>query len=639
MSSNLLPLHVVKVLDPRVKINNERVFTALKGAQVNSWQQFQASNVSNNSAQVTCNPPSQDIIVSRLVFKKYVFSGTITGTNSSGGPLLLPGYYGPRAYPIASILASEQMTINNDTLTQAQLQTYWPALMWYSNEYKNRFGQFSLTAAMLDQFQTYTQGAGTSRNPLGAYGDNSFEIARGGFYGLVLSGNTNASTSVTYTLTVIEPVLISPFVFGDGSNSTPGLIGVQNMSYTATFAGLDTARVLSLQANQGTNGSIALTGQTASVDSVTLMFEYITPSQLEPIPRNLVSSYYEIVNYQSPAGPSTAPAASFSAIMSSVQVNSIPQRMFIWCGRGESAKTAYTADSYFSLPTTGNPLQVTWNNQQFFSSSTPSDLYNMCYSNGINMSATQFFNRVGSVICIDFGKDLGLFADEAPSLNGNYQLSLTCNFVNTNPTDTIVPTLNVAVVYGGQFNIFNGQASHNIGGLTKNDVINAQEDPAVQYKENTDVYGGSFFSSLKRGVGNVLKYVKKHQLGSKILSQIPHPFAQQGATALRSLGYGVSGGGVSGGGYSGGAVKKYKSKAKKPAAKPTKKGKLSVKEMKKRLRGAGLKEESENEQEQMQSGSGSESESEQENEVIYDMTPQPHILYQQMYQNGYDRRY
>jgi len=97
MSLNVPPVKPVKVIDPRLNLNREREYVALKGASVNSWQQFPSTNQNNSSVQITCNPPSRDIVISRLVFKKFSFAITVTGTNTSGGPLLNPGYYGPRA--------------------------------------------------------------------------------------------------------------------------------------------------------------------------------------------------------------------------------------------------------------------------------------------------------------------------------------------------------------------------------------------------------------------------------------------------------------------------------------------------------------------------------------------------------------
>lgn len=52
MSLNIPAVPVVKVLDPRLVINNQREYVALKGSQVNSWQQFYATNLNDNNVNL-----------------------------------------------------------------------------------------------------------------------------------------------------------------------------------------------------------------------------------------------------------------------------------------------------------------------------------------------------------------------------------------------------------------------------------------------------------------------------------------------------------------------------------------------------------------------------------------------------------
>ena len=117
MSLNTPSLSVSKVMDPRLFLDQDSEYVALKGAQVNSWQAFPATTINNSQIQITCNPPSRGIAVSRLVFLRCVYNITITGTNTVNPPvnLLQDGAHGPRSYPITSTIQSMQMSINNDT--------------------------------------------------------------------------------------------------------------------------------------------------------------------------------------------------------------------------------------------------------------------------------------------------------------------------------------------------------------------------------------------------------------------------------------------------------------------------------------------------------------------------------------------
>ena len=547
MSLNIAPLTVKKVLDPRLEINESKDYVAVKGALVNSWQQFPATNINNSSFQITCNPPSRDIAVARLVYKRVQFVVTVTGTNTSGGVLLNEGFVAPRAMPLTCVTQSESITINNDTITQAPIQQYWRALLRYRNDFENRFGQFSLAPSMLDQFQSYAEGAGTVRNPLAKYGDNSFEQTRGGFSGFTIDPQTAGNTTATIRLTTVEPILVSPFVFGEGCNFYSAFSGVQNMSYTATIGNLQ--RVLSLVQGQGAAvGTVVLNTPTVSVESASLYFNYLTPDPTMPIPRNVETSYFSVVSYPTRSSAPIAPGGRVSLTMNSIQVTSIPKRIYVFAKKDDSLETAFTSDTYLSVTTDANPLTLTWNNNQFLSQATTPDLYNIAVKNGCNSSYSQWTKEVGSVIALDAGLDWGLYSNEAPGVIGNYQLGLTCQFENTS-TETFAPTLYVVVVYEGVFNVNDGNCSHMIGVLSPQDIMDATAQPSGSYQRSQDIYGGSWKSIgdfLKKG----LSYAKKHKLISKGLSIIPHPYAQLGSKAASALGYGMSGGDLTGGNLS-----------------------------------------------------------------------------------------
>jgi len=559
MSLAVPKLEVVKVLDPRLNIENKRLYVALKGALVNSWQQFPATNVNNNQIQITCNPPSRGIAISRLVFLNCTFSVRIQGTNTTAGNLVNVGYIAPRAYPLQNVISSEQMTINNDTITQAPISQYVPAMMWYHNKHQNRFGQYSLTPSMLDQYQNYVDATnamafGNNRNPLGPYGDNVYEQNRGGFSGYDIPVQAPGATDVTITLNVTEPLFLSPFVFGQDSNFTSCFVGVQNMAYTATLNNLN--RIMSIKNDAM---GINITTLTTNLLSSSLLFEYLTPDPAQNLPRELSSSYFSIVSYPTKSSAPIAPNGAVALTMQSIQVTSIPRRMYIYARIDDSLQTPYTSDSYFSVNSSANPLTVTWNNNQFFSQATSMDLYNMSVKNGLQMSWDQWNYYTGSVICIDYSTDLGLMSQESSGSLGNYQLGLTCNFVNSNQSVTITPTLYIVIVYEGTFEIIDGSCTHHIGVLDAHDVSTAKLDPMVTYKEVEQVYGGDFFRSLKNAFHKVHDFVKGNKLISGVSSLIPHPYAKAVSEISRRLGYGrrrKRGGVLVGDGVSGGRRKR-----------------------------------------------------------------------------------
>ena len=528
-------------MDPRLEITQKKEYIAVKGAQVNAWQQFPATNVNNSSFQISCNPPNRDIATTRLVLKRVQFSWQITGTNTSGGTLLNAGYIAPRAMPLTSITQSEQMTINNDTITQAPIQQYWRALLRYRNDFHDRFGALSLAPSMLDQFQDYADGAGSARNPLAAYGDNSYENTRGGYAGFTIDPQIAGNTVATGTLTTYEPVLMSPFCWGDRANSFAAFAGIQNMSYTCTLGNL--ARILSVQQGQGAPlGQVVLNDPVVNITSASLLFNYMTPDPQFPIPRNMETSYFSLISYPTRSLVPVAAGASIQLTLSSVQVSSVPKRIYVFAKLDDSQETAFTSDTFMAIAPDTRPLSLTWQNNQFLSQASTQDLYNISVKNGCNMSYTQFIDKTGSVLALDFGSDVGLNSDQSPGSLGNYQLGLTCSFTNTSAV-SVLPTLYCVVVSEGVFNITDGSCSHMLGVLSPSDVLNAPMLPAGSYKRSDEIYGGKF-EAVKSFFNKANQFIKKHHLVSKALGFIPDPRAQIASNAARMAGYGMSGGAV-----------------------------------------------------------------------------------------------
>jgi hypothetical protein len=541
MSLNITPLVVKAVVDPRLEISSQKDYICTKGALVNSWQQFPATNVNNSSFQISCNPPSRDIAISRLVFKKVSFVWSITGTNTSGGTLLNVGYYGPRAMPLTSVTQSEQMTINNDTITQAPIQQYLRALLRYRNDFSDRFGALSLAPSMLDQFQTYAEGSASVRNPLASYGDNSFENTRGGYAGFTINPQVPGNTVASGTLTTYEPIMMSPFCFGDRANFYSSFAGIQNMSYTCTLGNLQ--RILSLTQGQGAPpGQVVLGTPSVDVVNASLLFNYLTPDPVMTIPRNMETSYYSLTSYPTRSLVPVAPGANIQMTMNSIQVTSIPKRIYVFSKIDDSQETAFTSDTFLSLNPTLNPISLTWNNNQFLSQASTADLYNVSVKNGCNMSFSQFIDKTGSVLAIDSGLDFGLMSSQSSGVIGNYQLSISANFVNTSSV-SVLPTLYCVVVSEGSFNISNGNCSHMLGILSPSDVLNAEILPAGSYSRSTEIYGGKF-ERLRDFFSKAHNFIKENKLVSRGLQLLPGPTAQMLSRGADTLGYGSSGGGV-----------------------------------------------------------------------------------------------
>jgi hypothetical protein len=389
---------------------------------------------------------------------------------------------------------------------------------------------------MLDNFQNYSDGVGSSLNPLLGYAQSAYELGRAAIgYEVISNGPTGAVVTIDST----EPVLLSPFTFGDNSYDTPGLIGVNSMTYYATLGNVQ--RCLSLIQNQGVTG-ISITNTTVEIVDANLQFLYLTPQPNTSIPRSLVNSYYSAVDFPTQSLNTYAPGDTIQIPMSSIQLNGIPKRLVIFAGQNAttlSQDKGFISDTYLSLAQ-NSPIVLTWNNNQFLASYTNKQLYDLSVSNGYDGSYAQWSKYRGSVLVLEFGKDIGLMPDQAPGLGGNFQLQVNASFTNTNPTQTIAnPTLHCVVIYEGIFAIDNGSCSTSINMLNRDQVLSADLLPSVKFTPSKDIYGGDFFQGLRNFFSEkVLPLVKESKIASNLANLIPFvgPAVSQ---SVKNLGYGV----------------------------------------------------------------------------------------------------
>lgn len=539
--------NVVKLLDPRTQLDMESAEVALIGPNVINSLTFSPNSKSNSSLTINCNPPANNILISRVIKKKMVFSVTLTATNTGTTAIPVVGCFGLRCMPIMAVTNAESLQLNQDNLTSAPVYQYSNVLFNLThNEYhdRNEFNSFSLTK--FDEFQTYSEASAISsnRNPLGLYGNNPYEVNRGLDHPSI-EVLTSTPTSATLRVTIYEPLMsLSPLKWGkEGYVYAKSLFWVENMTYSCQFANLN--RILSFDPAQGAPGVINIdpvTGVVVNLDSASLTFEYYTPNMSMPSPRNILYDYYQSVVYPTAySGAPVAPGAQITIVQQTIQLNGIPRRLFCYAKLDPSVETAGTTDTYLALDDSTLPVSMTFNNQQFLNNHDAQQLYMMACRNGLKLSYTQYIKYVGSPLIFEMGVDVGTESDKGQiaQVSGNYQLNLTVRYKNISSQTLSKVTMYVVAVYQGKLDINADQGiRHFINGISAGEVLNAPVDNNLSYKKYENSYGGSFFSKLK----SVGRFIKDNKLISKGLSLIPHPYAQRGSELADKFGFGVTGG-------------------------------------------------------------------------------------------------
>jgi len=522
---NVYPLKAVKIMDPKMNFNEERVYGVLDGPSESTWKEVIANSANNNSATFNVPPPSQNIGVGRVCYIKVPVSIAFTATITSGTPAtLLQEYYdGFRAFPISSICENLSATINNANVSISLADVIHP-LSRYNNPDHILHKQYSIFPSMLDNCLEYANLVESHSSPLAPYRDNIY--ARGGFPFTVRPGQTN--TSVIIDAELVEPVFLSPF----GSyGELCSFIGVQSMQLTFTWA----SNLSRLWSHTDYTG-IVMNTPVVTLGNPSMLFNYLTPKITQPVPKSITYDYFEVQRYPNQYGSAIATGASISIPSANIQLNSIPRRMYLLVKDG-AQQTYKDTDTYLSIEN----VSCNWANRAgLFSGMSQQQLYEMSVKNGLQATWAEFsggkvagnignqagvpvgdYRSIGAPVCIEFGTDLGMQnADESAGVLGNYQLQITVKARNNYNKTLTSANFMIIVVSEGSFTIENGRAVTQIGVLTRQDVLDSKLSDVYTYKDLQDIQGGNFFTNLKSSLSKVGKFVKDNKLASKGLNLI-----------------------------------------------------------------------------------------------------------------------
>ena len=520
MSNNIIPLKPVVIRDKRLRIKEDRDFAVYEGGEQITYNPFSTTAFSNNYITFNVKTPSPRVVLDRKIYIRYTIQLTFNPVaNPSNTKVLVSGHDAFRAFPLTSCMTSINLQINGVGIT-LNPEDIIHALLRYNTCEKVLDLDYSTAPSMLDKSQDYAQLYNTNRNPLAYYGDNGYQIGRGGF---VIKSLVNTNTQAVLVAEITEPLFVSPLNFGAGNSQ--GFVGVTELDVSINLSNL--SRMWSHLTS--TNG-VVFNEQSIvpQISNPTLLLCYITPKEIFPIPTSVSYSYYFVRDIQTNQGIVVPPNTTANLIMTNTQLASIPRRIFIYAERprsGTGQKTLLTTDTFFSIES----VSITWNNiNSVLASATKQDLYQISKKNGCNLSWDEWsgensprFNSTpigqndteitltGSVLCLDMGEDIGLNSLLAPGVGGNYNLQVYVNVKNIHPTDSIAPTLHCVIVSEGAFTILNNTAIPSDAILSKVDVLNVSQMPETDLPPLDAFYGGSFWSKLKDIGSDVLKGFEK----------------------------------------------------------------------------------------------------------------------------------
>lgn len=532
------PSMYVKQIDPVIDLTRPVKLLIEEGAENVTYAKYPASGVSQQNIQFNnINPPNSGTIVDRKVFVKVSFRLTITGTGAALGDYLLTtdgalgtgglagGNDALRAFPLSQMIGTLKVSMNSQSFSQ-ELNQYIEPLMRYSNYRDVGEEDWSMTPTMQDQYLQYEDYLtyGSARNALGNYGENGYRTPRGGFYGLnVFQQNIVGQPAGTPStgpadimeayvdVEVTEPMYISPFAFG--KRTSRGFYGLTSMSVTLNMSASFDKYVWSHNAVSSgkaiSNISINYSGVGTSgfVTKPEITFIYYTPRMAQQLPDNNLYPYHDITDYQLDQLGAVPSGSEISITNNNIQLNSVPKRMFVFVKELESDRSVTSTDTYARIKS----ISMTFGNASgLLSNANEQQLYELSVRNGLKMSWTQWAKHVGSVLCIDFARNVSLDHRNVVGKDGSFQLQYTINIQNISNSAKQY-TVNTVIVNDGYVTIDNTSVgiNQNLGNIDQ--VYDSPLIHTVDWEDFEMFYGAGIADKIR-------SFVKKHKLGDKALA-------------------------------------------------------------------------------------------------------------------------
>lgn len=531
------PLVPVVQYDPRVNLKPATEYAVKKGGSNETLNNFPSSSYSNSQVNFLPIVPNMDTIVSRNAQVTFYYETTITGTTDQATMSDCIGLLmAPRANPNASVINTINSTINN-TSVSINLSNCISVLQKYNIGVEDNLKDLSTFPSMLDFFQNYNEGFGTAIDPLQAIGNSGYQQPRGGFGNIQVVSSTPTSLVIRFSST--EPLYLSPWMIEESHSA--GLFGVNNLSMNMVLGDLN--RAWSINTASVTPNITVTNMVTTLYAAPEILMTFIQPSNIQELPKSIPYSYSTVEEYQTDYG-TVAGNASFTITSQNIQLTSIPKRIYIMARRRNQDQTYATSDVFANIKGVSVQFDV---QSGLLASANEQQLYKMSAYNGYQGSWSQWHKYTGSVLALDFGRDICLQNPaEAVGLGNvkkNFQVSVNFTNLNVNP---VYYTLFVIVVSDGLFTLSSGTSITQTGILSQSDILTAVETSRLDAPRPNNFYGGSILSKglkyLQKGAKAVEKYGPRALLTAQRVSSGDYLGAVKSAATGKGFGQGLVGG-------------------------------------------------------------------------------------------------
>jgi hypothetical protein len=512
----------VLIKDSRIADVTDRITYGVKsGAASNTYQRFNAVSNTPNSIVHNIQVPSESVLVSREILLESVMTfnikiSVIARAGAAAGNLDTDFEYGRhfalKSFPFNSLINTAQANINNTSVSinLSDVKNVFLKLM-NKCELQKYFG---LCPTLTDETFDYLFNSSTTNNSVfGTYLESTLNcivgnsshpvtVAVGAVTGTGNSFNGDqmrrTQTAVagefnfTVTVTTVEPLMLSPFIFGgDSAYNKQAFAGINGLNFVFNLDANCTNAVAVLPLDSAASGfgfssaSVQLTNITQQI-----LFNFLSTQPTDLInPKNVVP-YIDYPRYTFNQYANVAASSKATLVSQTIQLNQLPD-YFIVCVR-DRTRSVLKPERYLSIES----ISVNLNNTSgLLSSASQYDLWKISVDNGSNQSWYEFSGLVnsyasannfgigslltsGSILILDPAVNLSLPNYLSSGSIGQYTFQITLN-VNNRSASAFEPEVLIITPNSGLFVTVAGSSQISTGILTKQLVMDTNQQQAA----------------------------------------------------------------------------------------------------------------------------------------------------------------
>jgi len=584
MSNCVFPLGVVVVKDPLLDFV-EPVYTLKEPSSLKSFVSQDISTYSNNQINAQLNLNSTNFVIDTNIIYEQPVDVVINGTTSTGSKILVDGCWAMRSNVLGKLMQSLELKYSSTSYSYSPSDVI-SLMERYGNNSADKYSN-NYDLSYLDQSQSYSDLVGSTRNPLGNYGNCNDNVLQRGSHPVVIGTNTTtqATFSTTLRTLLMSPPLRDKLLRGGAAQ---GLSHLSTIGINISFVGNMGNRLLSFADVRPGGDVLTITNIQVQVNMPRFSFTQIK-SRSEEIPRHLTFAmssqerypYNVVLPYGVPTNLNIS-SFTLTRVPHSILFGARPSNNAYFSNIG-----AFIPDTFASV----SNLVIQYDGQNLMSSSTPAQIYKMCHENGLSDNYLQwsgestlrsvgagatppsYINGPGSAVKLQFVKDVSVYPKSTIGAENNTSISMSLTLTNTNKLTNDF-TFYLCLLYDDVIQFYdNNLAQISMVPVSKSDLENAKGSERVHYDviRSSDITGSGIMSGISNLLksGSFLPMIKtlKSALSSpELRSNFKKFLREQGhenaAASLEALGFGRKkkhsmkhsrkGGARSGGSYEGG---------------------------------------------------------------------------------------